>query len=154
MLHAHCQPRSFRADAQPHKEGRHGSLPLLLALLSALSSSHNVITSYIMLHAHCQPRLFRADAQPHKEGRHGSLLLPDTCLAHIMACLARTVERGGLRGPSCVAKELAQASLVSVITILLTAAAAAACSLLCYEAIVPTITHAMAQASLGRLLRL
>lgn len=53
----------------------------------------------------------RFTLQPQKEGRHGSLQLPDTCLTNVMACLASTLEPGGLRGPSCVAKELAQASL-------------------------------------------
>jgi hypothetical protein len=33
-----------------------------------------------------------AESLPHKEGRHGSLLLPDTCLANVMACLADTLE--------------------------------------------------------------
>lgn len=54
----------------------------------------------------------RFTLQPQKEGRHGSLQLPDTCLTNVMACLASTLQPGGLRGPSCVAKELAQASLV------------------------------------------
>lgn len=47
-----------------------------------------------------------------KEGGHGSVALPDTCLAKIMSCLAGTLQPGGLRGPSAVAKDLAQASLV------------------------------------------
>ncbi|KAF6261940.1 hypothetical protein COO60DRAFT_699338 [Scenedesmus sp. NREL 46B-D3] len=47
-----------------------------------------------------------------REERHGSLQLPDTCLASIMAHLAGSMQPGGLRGPSCVAGELAQASLV------------------------------------------
>ena len=67
--------------------------------------------------------LYDAALQPQKEGRHGSLQLPDTCLANVMACLASTLEPGGLRGPSCVAKELAQASLVrdAVVSVLSTA---------------------------------
>jgi hypothetical protein len=63
--------------------------------------------------------LLFAESLPHKVGRHGSLLLPDTCLANVMACLADTLEPGGLRGPSCVAQELAQASLVSGLLLLL-----------------------------------
>jgi hypothetical protein len=59
------------------------------------------------------PSVHNAESQPQREERHGSLLLPDTCLANVMACLADTIEPGGLRGPSCVAQELVQASMVS-----------------------------------------
>ncbi|WIA14453.1 hypothetical protein OEZ85_002978 [Tetradesmus obliquus] len=70
----------------------------------------------------------RFTLQPQKGGRHGSLQLPDTCLTNVMACLASTLEPGGLRGPSCVAKELAQASLVAA-----AAAAAAAAVPVCWD---------------------
>lgn len=52
------------------------------------------------------------DAHTPKEERHGSVSLPDTCLARIMTCLADSLEPGGLRGPSAVAKDLATAALV------------------------------------------
>lgn len=53
------------------------------------------------------------DPKGPRDERHGSVKLPDTCLAKIMACLAGSLEPGGLRGPSCVANDLAQAALVS-----------------------------------------
>jgi hypothetical protein len=41
------------------------------------------------------------------------VVLPDTCLARIMACLAGSMDLAGLRGPSAVAKDLGAAALVS-----------------------------------------
>lgn len=46
--------------------------------------------------------------------KHGSVKLPDTCLTKIMEYIADTLEPGGLRGPSCVARELYNASLVRI----------------------------------------
>jgi hypothetical protein len=48
------------------------------------------------------------------EGRHlGGVKLPDTCLAVIMDCLVDQLEPGGVWGPGLVARDLANAALVS-----------------------------------------
>jgi hypothetical protein len=44
--------------------------------------------------------------------QYGETKLPDSVLANVMVCLAKTREPGGLRGFACVAKDLANASLV------------------------------------------
>jgi len=46
--------------------------------------------------------------------QYGDTKLPDSVLVHVMVCLAKTREPGGLRGFACVAKDLANASLVGV----------------------------------------
>jgi hypothetical protein len=57
-----------------------------------------------------------AAAEPNKAievDQYGETKLPDNVLVHVMVCLAKTREPGGLRGFACVAKDLANASLVS-----------------------------------------
>jgi hypothetical protein len=44
--------------------------------------------------------------------QYGETKLPDSVLIKVMVCLAKTREPGGLRGFACVAKDLANASLV------------------------------------------
>lgn len=63
--------------------------------------------------------------------QYGETKLPDNVLVHVMVCLAKTRQPGGLRGFACVAKDLANASLVSGGSSAAAASGLTACTVSC-----------------------